>query len=100
ADRLAFAPENGTSVSRSFETRFTLDLEDMTLELDGQDMTAMMGGLPEMSVTNTTTVSVTDKIVEMGEGRPKTLERTYDSIGTNTAVDVSMMGEGDSNETD
>ncbi|MCA9298834.1 MAG: hypothetical protein KDA28_07195 [Phycisphaerales bacterium] len=98
-DRVAFAPEKGLSVTRSFETRVTMDLEDMTLEMDGQDMTAMMGGLPEMSMTTTNTVSVTDEFVEMGQGRPKKLKRTYDSIASNTVVDVSMMGEGQSNET-
>jgi hypothetical protein len=99
ADRVAFAPEKGLTLKRTVENRMTMDLEDMTLDLDGQDMTAMMGGLPEMSFTTTMNVVVSDEYVEVAEGRPAKLKRTFDTIGANTVVDVSMAGEGESNET-
>jgi hypothetical protein len=99
ADRVAFAPEQGLTLKRTIENRMTLDLEDMTFDLDGQDMTAMMGGLPEMSFTNTMNIAVTDTFVATADGRPAKLERTFDTIGSNTVVDVAMAGEGESDET-
>lgn len=100
ADRVAFAPEAGLTVTRTIENRFTLDLEDFMMDVDGQDMTAMFGGIPEMSMTNTSTVVVNDEYVEMAEGRPAKLRRTYETIGSNAIVDVSMAGEGETNETE
>jgi len=99
ADRVAFAPETGLSVTRTIENVMTMDLEDFVMDLDGQDMTAMFGGIPEMSMTNTTSVTVTDEYVEMAEGRPAKLKRTFDAIGNETLVDVAMMGEGETQET-
>lgn len=99
ADRVAFAPEQGLTLKRTIESRMTFDLEDMTFDLDGQDMTAMMGGLPEMSFTNTLNVAVSDEIVETADGRPAKLKRTYEAIGSNFAMDMSMAGEGQSEET-
>lgn len=99
ADRVAFAPEAGLSVTRSIENVMTMDLEDFVMDVDGQDMTAMFGGIPEMSMTNTTSVTVTDEYVEMAEGRPAKLKRTFDAIGNESIVDVSMMGEGETQET-
>ena len=100
ADRIAFAPESGLTVTRTIENRLTLDLEDFAMDVDGQDMTAMMGGIPEVSFTNTNSVVVTDEFVEMAEGRPAKLKRTYDTIGNHVLVDASMMGEGQTDETE
>lgn len=99
ADRVAFSPETGLSVTRTIENVVTMDLEDFVMDVDGQDMTAMMGGIPEMSMTNTTSVTVTDEFLEMAEGRPAKLKRTFDSIANESIVDVSMMGEGETQET-
>lgn len=100
ADRIAFAPERGTTVTRTMENRMTIDLEDFTMDVDGQDMTAMMGGLPEMSMTFNTAVTVEDEFLEVGSRRPDRLKRTFNSISSNAIVDVSMMGEGESQETE
>jgi hypothetical protein len=100
ADRIAFAPERGATVTRTMESRMTIDLEDFTMDVDGQDMTAMMGGLPEMSMTFNNSVTVEDKFLELGDRRPARLKRTFEAISSSAVVDVSMMGEGESNETE
>ncbi len=96
ATRLVFAPAAGTSLSKSFESKSTLTLDDM-------QMTGLPGAAPEieMDMKIDQTWSVIDDYTKMTDGRPSVLVRTFDAIGSKVDMSMSMefMGQAQENST-
>ena len=81
-DTLRFGPEEGTVVTKSFETTFDVALDDMMVTFNGQDMDpAMMGmDLTEASMSATILVEVEDEYGPTADGRPATLTRRFETL--------------------
>lgn len=94
ADRPAFQPEAGSSVSKTFEYGVDFALDEFIALVDGQDVAAMLGSF-ELSVEVQNTIAVTDTYVAPGDGRPAKLKRAFDSLEglTNVALTTDFGGE-------
>ena len=91
--RLAFSPEKGSTVKKTFTQKWEMNLDDMSLLMNGQDP----GMTPEieMKITMNQTVAIADTYGEIVEGRPKSVERQFDKINQDmeVAMTMDMMGE-------
>lgn len=85
---LAFAPEAGSTLHKTFETTLDLALDDLAVIFNGQEMDpAMMGmDMSEAAVTINTLVEVIDEYGEIVDGKPAKLTRSFET--------VSMEAEG------
>jgi hypothetical protein len=93
---VSYHPAEGTSVTRTIDVRQTSALEDMSMVVNGQEMDPSMTKV-EMDGDTSMTVTVTDQIASVGEGRPLKLLRTYDALASTTSMKMShaMMGDMD-----
>lgn len=96
ADKVAFHPEKGSSVSKTFETKQTLELDDMTVKVNGTEQP--MPGEMQMTMEMAYTVGVTDEYGEIADGRPTTLKRTFDDISSTGNVNVDLSAFGQENQ--
>lgn len=95
ADNLRFAPEVGSAASKTFTSNMTLELDDLSVLVDGENVLEMFG-VPEFSMTAESSIAVVDEYAGIGTGRPTKLSRLYEALSTKSTVDVSMAGEGES----
>ena len=90
-DSPAFAPEAGTTLTKSYTLVITTNLDDTEMLVNGDD-----GMSPEMEIesTVTRTLVVSDEIVSMGDGQPKLLKRSFDTVSLEniSPVSISMQG--------
>ena len=77
-DEIGFAPEEGSAVSKHFGVQFDLLLGDLSVFVDGQDMTAMAPG--DFEVTTEIDIQVVDTYVSVDSGVPLELVRLYDAM--------------------
>jgi hypothetical protein len=93
ADSIKFAPEAGSSVTKTFSTTSNFSLDDMSVLVDGQAPPMMPELAMQMVMSQNTTV--TDTYNAVAEGRPSKITRHYDSASTDIEMDmeINMMGE-------
>jgi hypothetical protein len=96
-DSPAFHPEEGVELTKTFETRVELNLDDLSLTADGQDVGEMMGDI-EMTLTHESSVTVSDEYRSLGEGRPAELLRTFDELESRMAFSAMSQFGGDDQE--
>lgn len=92
---LAYAPEEGTVLKRSFDAEASHELTEIAASFDGQDL-EHQGELPEFSSRFTEHIVVTDRLVGVENGRPTELERTFDELAqenTDTAGEEEVRAE-------
>lgn len=82
-EKLAYQPKAGTTLSKQFEVEGELEMEDMSLEVDGQDVSEMAGQM-QLAMKTTMKLSVTDRYEEVSSERPAKLVRTFEEISSNT----------------
>ncbi len=82
-----FAPEEGATVTKSFETVSELTLDELSLIVNGSDVSGEIG-MFEIAFRNEQTVEVTDVYGVIANGRPVKLERTYDEISSAVSFEV------------
>ncbi len=93
APEIAFHPEEGRSLTKTFGSQMSLDLDELSLIVDGQDMGAMMGDMTFGLETDSTYV-VTDEYASMGDGRPQKLHRTFDELSQQSEVNIEIAAAG------
>ena len=95
-DRLAFAPAEGTTLTKTFSNTVELTLDEMSMVMNGEEQDMSMLGM-EMTMTNVSELEFTDTYTRMADGRPGQLERSYESLGNTTSTSQSnqMMGSTD-----
>ncbi len=91
ATRIAFAVADGKSLTKTFEVKADLSLEDMT-------MGGAAGGMvPDMEMTMGVAykLGVSDEYVKVEGGAPKKLKRTFDALSSDvtTAMKMEIMGQ-------
>ncbi|MBL8862553.1 MAG: hypothetical protein JNK02_11145 [Planctomycetes bacterium] len=88
--RIAFAVSEGTSLTKTFEVKSDLSLEDMQMSLGG-------GMMPEMEMTMGVQYKlvVSDEYAKVAGGKPAKLKRTYDALKSDvsTAMKMEIMGQ-------
>ena len=98
-EKISFAPKAGTTVTKTFTTVIQMELEDAEVLMGGQPAPI---GEAEMAMETTQSVTVSDTYGPMADGQLTKLSRTYDSIGMETQMDMTMgmaqemAGEGSS----
>lgn len=75
---LRYAPAEGLRLVRTFEHRMERSLDELRLLRDGEEQE--LAEQPEIGMTNTGRVVVTDTIVAVDAGRPRKLVRVFDAI--------------------
>ena len=93
ADRVRFAPAEGLSLEKSFVLSTDLVMDEMRMLMNGEPPPMDMD--MEMSGNTTLTVQVVDTYVKLADGRPGKLAREYASLGSASAMEMTMpmMGE-------
>jgi len=87
-DKPSYQPKQGTTLSKRVSIENELELDDMSLEVNGQDMSEMAGQV-EIGLKVTMQLSVTDNYEALAGGRPTKLKRSFDEITSNTHVSGS-----------
>jgi hypothetical protein len=87
-DRPLFQPKSGTALTKHVAIESELKLEDMSVELDGQDRSDAAGQV-EVAMKIDLKLGVTDHYESLAEGRPAKLKRSYDEISSNTRISGS-----------
>lgn len=82
ADQVAFRV-SGTSLTKTFELKTEMSQDDMSIRMNGNDMSGMVGDI-EMTMVSTQSVVVTDEYADLRDGRPARLVRNYDTLSANT----------------
>lgn len=96
ATRVAFTVADGKSLTKSFEMKSDLSLEDMTM---GGAAGGMMPDI-EMTMGIAYKVSVTDEYAKVDGGTPKKLKRTFDALGSDVTTSMKMEIMGQSRDAD
>ncbi|HKX46567.1 MAG TPA: hypothetical protein VJP77_07680 [Planctomycetota bacterium] len=94
---LAWGPEAGASVTKTFEVDASYDLEDLSLVVAGQDVGEFIG-TPEMTFSTLTKVVLADEYSAVGEGRPTKLVRTFEELENTFTMSVVVMEESSDEE--
>lgn len=93
-DKPSFQPKQGTTLSKRVSIQNELELDDMSMEVDGQDMSEIAGQI-EVTLKVTTELAVTDSYESVSAGRPGKLKRSFDEISSVTHVSQSSAMAGD-----
>lgn len=91
-DAPAFHPAPDSSLTKTFAQTSSFQLDDFALDVDGQDMGAMMGAF-EFSLDVETGITVHDTYVASAEGRPERLKRAFEALKLAVNVAVGAGGE-------
>ncbi len=94
-DPVAFAPDEGTSLTKTFTSEFLVELDDLSVAMGGQEIDPSMMGDPEVSFALNLETIVTDEYVAVAGGRPTQLVRSYDTISGEMEVEAMAGGEGE-----
>ena len=82
SEEVVYAPEEDLVLVRSFSSEADYDLDELVIELDGEEMPH--GEAPELSILSSESIVVTDELLEVEDGRPVRLRRTYDELSRST----------------
>ncbi|HTF90172.1 MAG TPA: hypothetical protein VK843_17285 [Planctomycetota bacterium] len=98
ADDLSFHVKSGTSLTRSFESRQEISLDDAEILLNGQPFpSGKRGG---MTAIQGKALEIGDEFVEVENGAPRKLRRTFDKIeSTGEQTTENPMDSGDQTDT-
>lgn len=93
-DRPSYQPKTGTTLSKTISVESELQLEDMKMEMNGQDMSDVAGQV-EIAMKVTMKLGVSDRYEAVADGRPSKLTRTFDEIASNTHISQSNPATGE-----
>ena len=96
ADRIAFGPEEGTSLRKTFTITTDASMDDMRMLMNGEPPPMDMGSM-EMSSTTTQTYELVDTYTGISDGTITSLERAFETLEVEgeTSMTIPMMGEQD-----
>jgi hypothetical protein len=87
-EKLAFAPEEGSALSKTFVMGGQFELDELSLIVSGQDVGGMLGQI-EVSMEQETRIEITDTYAKVADGRPLELVRSFDALSTRFNMSVS-----------
>lgn len=94
---LSFEVAEGATKTKTFTNSVSMTLDDMSMLMNGQE--SPMQPQIDMSIDSELELVVTDEYVAMGDGAPRKLARTYDTISMTRSMEMEMdiMGQVQSN---
>jgi hypothetical protein len=93
SDVLSFHPEAGSSVDKELAITGAMYIDDILLNVDGEEMPAeMLGEITDMAFEFEASEEVTDQYVKSGDGRALVLLRTFNDVA------ISLTAGGESQE--
>jgi len=87
ADKVAFHPEAGSKLSRSFAVKSNFSLDDFSMSMDGKPAPAIE---MEMDISVNLDIGVTDQYVSLAADRPKELVRSFDKLASGGSFSMQM----------
>src|SRR5688572_21783469 len=87
-EKVAFQPQPGTSLTKSYTINWDFSLEDISLIVDGQDFGGMMGQF-DMDMKSETRIEITDAYEAVADGRPLELLRTFDELASGFHMEMT-----------
>jgi len=95
---LAFGPEEGAELAKSFEVELAFALEDLVVMMGGNELPIPFSELDpsEREGDATITLEVTDRFEGVADGRPSDLLRTYETV----AFEGEIAGDTESDSFD
>jgi len=92
-DSLSFHPEAGSSVDKELSLSGAMYIDDILLNVDGEEMPAeMLGEMTDMALEMEMSEEVTDEYVKSADGKALVLLRTFNDMA------ISMTAGGESQE--
>lgn len=92
AQELSARVAQGTKIVREFEQRIELELEESRVVFNGEDQSGE-GSSPDLELTGTKRIVLTDHYREVDERRPTLLVRTFDELSAAWVHRMSFHGE-------
>jgi len=86
-DKIEYLPKPGTSLSKHVAIENEVELEKMSLEVDGQDMSQM--AQVQMAMKTVMKVGVTDRYETVADGHPTKLVRAFDELSSTTHISMN-----------
>ncbi|MCP3917931.1 MAG: hypothetical protein GY711_20485 [bacterium] len=88
---LVFAPEAGTTLTKTFRQDFEVELIDQELvfTINGEEQPEPDGGEFELVLKEHETITITDEYIAVEGGRATQLRRTYDELTTLSTQEIS-----------
>jgi hypothetical protein len=87
-DTLAFGPEAGTSLTKTFTATSQFELDDLSLLVSGQDVAEMIGEV-SFSIGTESKIEVSDTYKAVAGARPAELLRTFEDLGADVNIVVA-----------
>jgi len=78
-DEVTFSAEEGTELVRTFETSIDLALDEMSITYNGEEVPTELQEDMEWGITSEQLVVVHDVYGPLGDGRPRSLVRTFET---------------------
>lgn len=93
ADEMRFAPEEGSSLTKTFVAESKMTSESFRITMDGREIPSEMIGELELSIDSSETFEFSDEYQKLGKGRPEKLKRTIEKAeGTQSQTMKGMPG--------
>jgi len=83
---IRFAPEEGLSLTKTFESRTSAELEELLFEMGGEEVE--IPEIPEISIRTSETLVFEDTYDAVEEGRPTRLSRSFQELGRSRSEDM------------
>jgi len=82
AGEIAFAPSKGASLAKNFTIAFELKVDDLRLNVDGEEIDPSMMGNLTLTVGGESTIAVVDRYADSADGRPLRLVRAFEDLAS------------------
>ncbi len=99
-DEIAFRVESGTTLVRTMTQAFEMELESMTVTMNGEEVPAELVGEFDMSMQREDQYEITDVFEAMDGGRPTRLRRTFDRLGGRETITYKHPDDQQTDESD
>lgn len=102
ADEMRFAPEEGSSLTKTFVAESKMTSESFRITMDGREIPSEMLGELELSIDSSDTYEFSDEYQKLGKGRPEKLQRKFETAEAKQTTSMKGMPgaeEGTSNDT-
>lgn len=91
AETLAFGPQAGSVLTKTFTIGGEYELDQISLNVNGQDMSGMLGEI-QVSLEQESRIEVTDTYTSVEDGRPRELLRSFEDLSGKMSMEVSPGG--------
>ena len=88
-----FQPDKGSQVRKVFESRAELEMIELSVSMNGEPLPAGALGDASMLVEESVEVTFVDRYVEVADGRPLKLKRSFESLAKHSTLETTLPGQ-------